>query len=101
MKSTSENNSIVFSTATSVLPSCFIYLGFNGKLENGPYHVYLSVIEKKELPEAYQKGIEFLLLFRNGLEKIVCYRQYELLYKKGNDKFLRSSKDLNIETLWK
>ncbi len=50
--------------------NCNAYFGFNGKLESGPYHLYFSIIENKEVPEHIQKGLNFYYCGDSGWKRL-------------------------------
>ncbi len=105
-KSTSDNNDSILSTADiSMHPSCLIYLGFNGKLENGPYHVYLSIIEKQELPEYIKRDLNFYYFSEKGWKKLFVIDNTNYFTKKGTINFyvppdFKRSKLFGNELFW-
>ena len=79
-------------------PSCNVYLGFTNSLEKGPYHIYLSIIEKKEIPDYVKKGLNFYYYSEKGWKKLFVDDNTNYFTKRGTLKFFLPSdfKSLNL-----
>jgi hypothetical protein len=63
-------------------PSCYIYLGFDKKLEKGPIQIHLSVIEKRKYD--YVKGkLNFYYYSKSGWSRLIAEDSTKYLIKKG------------------